>query len=44
MNMANVNITVPKEMADWINKADDYRIFEHNAMMIYPFLMEKFPK
>ncbi|MDE6671493.1 MAG: UPF0175 family protein [Ruminococcus sp.] len=40
MNMANVNITVPKEMEDWINKADDYRIFERNAMMLYPYIRD----
>ena len=40
MNMANVNITVPEEMADWINKADDYRIFERNAMMLYPYIRD----
>lgn len=38
--MANVNITVPKEMEDWINKADDYRIFERNAMMLYPYIRD----
>lgn len=40
MNMANVNITVPKEMADLINKVDDYRIFERNAMMLYPYIRD----
>ena len=34
--MVNINMTVPKELALWLNNTDESKIFERNAMLIYP--------
>lgn len=36
MDMVNINMTVPKELALWLNNTDESKIFERNAMLIYP--------
>ena len=40
MDMVNINMTVPKELALWLNNTDESKIFERNAMMIYPYVKD----
>ena len=40
MDMVTINMTVPKELALWLNNTDESKIFERNAMMIYPYVKD----
>ena len=38
MNMITIPITVPKEMAPYLDESEQSRAFERNAMLLYPFI------
>lgn len=40
MEMISVPVTVPKDMAPYLDNTDKKRSFERNAMMLYPYIQD----